>query len=109
MADVHFFLMYKDDIVTAFVIDDISGAILKISPNENPDLLPLGGRQSADALRKWWLHRAVPIKNTSVDPSLSNRPFLQNPKLYGSSYSHFIERSYTELWCFHRNILDSAS
>lgn len=52
MADVHFFLMHKDDIVTAIVIDVISGAILKISPNGNPDLLPLGGRQSADTSRK---------------------------------------------------------
>lgn len=66
MADVQFFLMHKDDIVAAVSIDDISGAILRIGSGGNRDLLPLGGRQSADALRKWWLRRAVPINQGHI-------------------------------------------
>lgn len=66
MAEVQFFLMHKDDIVTAISIDDISGAIVRISQNGEQDLLPLGGVQSPDALRKWWLRRAVPINQGHI-------------------------------------------
>ena len=66
MADVQFFLMHKDDVVAAVAIDDISGAIVRIGQRGNFDLLPLGGRQSADDLRKWWLRRAVPINQGHI-------------------------------------------
>ena len=66
MAEVQFFLMHKDDIVTAISIDDISGAIVRISQDGERDLLPLGGVQSPDALRKWWLRRAVPINQGHI-------------------------------------------
>lgn len=66
MAEVQFFLMHKDDIVTVISIDDISGAIVRISQDGERDLLPLGGVQSPDALRKWWLRRAVPINQGHI-------------------------------------------
>ncbi len=66
MADMQFFLMHKDDIVAAIAIDDVSGAIVRVGRDGDRDLLPLGGRQSADALRKWWLRRAVPINQGHI-------------------------------------------
>lgn len=61
MAEQSYELMHKDDVVASLQLDDLSGAILKVTPGTNPELLPLGGSQGADSLRKWWLRRAVPI------------------------------------------------
>ena len=47
-------------------LDDLSGAILKVTPSASPELLPLGGSQGADSLRKWWLRRAVPISQGNI-------------------------------------------
>lgn len=66
MAEQHYELMHKDDMVTALTLDDLSGAILKVTPGTNPELLPLGGRLGADSLRKWWLRRAVPISQGGI-------------------------------------------
>lgn len=66
MAEQHYDLMHKDDLVAALTLDDLSGAILKVTPGTNPELLPLGGSQGADSLRKWWLRRAVPISQGNI-------------------------------------------
>ena len=66
MAEQSYDLMHKDDIVASLQLDDLSGAILKVTPGANPELLPLGGSQGADSLRKWWLRRAVPISQGNI-------------------------------------------
>lgn len=66
MAEQHYTLMHKDDVVAQLQIDDLSGAILKVTPGANTELLPLGGCQGADSLRKWWLRRAVPISQGNI-------------------------------------------
>ena len=66
MAELHYNLMHKDELVVAITLDDLSGAILKVTPGTNPELLPLGGSQGADSLRKWWLRRAVPISQGNI-------------------------------------------
>lgn len=53
MAEQSYELMHKDDVVASLQLDDLSGAILKVTPDTNPKLLPLGGSQGADSLRKW--------------------------------------------------------
>lgn len=66
MAEQSYELMHKDDVVASLQLDDLSGAILKVTPCANPELLPLGGSQGADSLRKWWLRRAVPISQGNI-------------------------------------------
>ena len=66
MAEQEYDLMHKDDVVASLQLDDLSGAILKVTPSASPELLPLGGSQGADSLRKWWLHRAVPISQGNI-------------------------------------------
>ena len=61
MAEQGYDLMHKDDIVASLQLDDLSGAILKVAPGANPELLPLGGSQGADSLRKWWLLSLIHI------------------------------------------------
>ncbi len=66
MAEQSYELMHKDDVVASLQLDDLSGAILKVTPGTNSELLPLGGSQGADSLRKWWLRRAVPISQGNI-------------------------------------------
>ena len=66
MAEQHYDLMHKDDVVASLQLDNLSGAVLKVTPGTNPELLPLGGRLGADSLRKWWLRRAVPISQGGI-------------------------------------------
>ena len=66
MAEQGYDLMHKDDVVASLQLDDLSGAILKVTPGTNPELLPLGGGQGAGSLRKWWLRRAVPISQGNI-------------------------------------------
>ena len=66
MAEQSYELMHKYDVVASLQLDDLSGAILKVTPGTNPELLPLGGSQGADSLRKWWLRRAVPISQGNI-------------------------------------------
>ena len=66
MAEQGYDLMHKDDVVASLQLDDLSGAILKVTPSASPELLPLGGSQGADSLRKWWLRRAVPISQGNI-------------------------------------------
>ena len=66
MAEQSYELMHKDDVVASLQLDDLSGAILKVTPGTNLELLPLGGSQGADSLRKWWLRRAVPISQGNI-------------------------------------------
>ncbi|MFR1991877.1 MAG: hypothetical protein ACLS3C_18125 [Oscillospiraceae bacterium] len=73
MAEQSYELMHKDDVVASLQLDDLSGAILKVTPGASPELLPLGGSQGADSLRKWWLRRAVPISQGNIASSLCSR------------------------------------
>ena len=66
MAEQEYDLMHKNDVVASLQLDDLSGAILKVTPSASPELLPLGGSQGADSLRKWWLRRAVPISQGNI-------------------------------------------
>ena len=66
MAEQSYELMHKDNAVVSLQLDDLSGAILKVTPSVNPELLPLGGSQGADSLRKWWLRRAAPISQGNI-------------------------------------------
>lgn len=61
MEEKLYSLMHRDDPVCAITIDEISGAILRVSKPVNPELLPLGGCIDSAMLKKWWQHRAVPV------------------------------------------------
>ena len=80
MAEQGYDLMHKDDVVASLQLDDLSGAILKVTPSASPELLPLGGNQGADSLRKWWLRRAVPISQGNIAALLQQEgiPTTQN-------------------------------
>ena len=73
MAEQEYDLMHKDDVVASLQLDDLSGAIRKVTPSASPELLPLGGSQGADSLRKWWLRRAVPISQGNIAALLQQR------------------------------------
>ena len=60
MAEQSYELMHKDDVVASLQLDDLSGAILKVTPGANPELLPLGGSQGADSPRQWLGGRGRP-------------------------------------------------
>ena len=60
MEEKLYSLMHRDDPVCAITIDEVSGAILRVSKPVNPALLPLGGCIDSAMLKKWWQHRAVP-------------------------------------------------
>ena len=79
MAEQSYELMHKDDVVASLQLDDLSGAILKVTPGTNPELLPLGGSQGADSLRKWWLRRAVPISQGNIAALLQQEGHTVTP------------------------------
>ena len=79
MAEQSYELMHKDDVVASLQLDDLSGAILKVTPGANPELLPLGGSQGADSLRKWWLRRAVPISQGNIAALLQQEGHTVTP------------------------------
>ena len=58
--------MHRDAPVCSLLIDISSGTILKTSKPQNPELLPLGGCIDSEALRKWWLRRAVPVGQGNI-------------------------------------------
>ena len=62
MSERIYFLMHKDDTAATVTIDDVTGAMLRVAPQTQPELLPLGGRKSPDELRGWWQRRAVQRK-----------------------------------------------
>ncbi len=72
MSERQYFLMHQDDVVCAVSIDIVSGVILRVSRPKNPELLPLGGSAGADALRRWWLRRAVPMSRDRIRALLSH-------------------------------------
>lgn len=61
-----YYLMHRDDIVTIVGIDSVTGAMLRVAPKMNFDLLPVGGNTDAEALRKWWSQRAVPASQGNI-------------------------------------------
>ena len=40
MAEQGYDLMHKNDVVASLQLDDLSGAILKVTPSASPELLP---------------------------------------------------------------------
>ena len=65
-----YYLMHRDDIVTAVMIDPISGSIVKAANTTNKQLLPPGGNLSADSLKRWRARRAVPVSQGKMDKLL---------------------------------------
>lgn len=73
-------LMHKYEKVCLLDIDEI-GAVTKVEEVFNENLLPLGGNQSATALKTWWARRAVPTTQAHVKRLLekmnkTNQAFL---------------------------------
>ena len=79
MAEQSYELMHKDDVVASLQLDDLSGAILKVTLSASPELLPLGGSQGTDSLRKWWLRRAVPIRQGNIAALLQQEGHTVTP------------------------------
>ena len=73
-------LMHKYEKVCLLDIDEI-GAVTKVEKVFDENLLPLGGNQSATALKTWWARRAVPTTQAHVNRLLekmnkTNQAFL---------------------------------
>lgn len=81
MSEQTYFLMHKDDVATTVTIDDVTGAMLRVAPQTQPELLPLGGRKSPDELRGWWQRRAVPVSQGIVQRYLEQMG-LPTPQAY---------------------------
>ena len=81
MSEQAYYLMHKDDEVVMVSIDDVTGAMLRVAPQPQPELLPLGGRKSADELRGWWQRRAVPVSQGIVQRYLEQMG-LPTPQAY---------------------------
>lgn len=73
--------MHRDEPVCAITIDTVSGAILRVSKPIHPELLPPGGCVDPAMLRKWWLHRAVPIGQGKIQRIL-NQLGIATPQEY---------------------------
>lgn len=70
MAEQSYNLMHKDDVVASLQLDDLSGAILKVTPGTNPELLPLAAVRA----------QTVCANGGCAVPSLSVRATL--PRFY---------------------------
>lgn len=81
MSEQTYFLMHKDDVAATVTIDDVTGAMLRVAPQAQLELLPLGGRKSADELRAWWQRRAVPVSQGIVQRYLE-QVGLPTPQAY---------------------------
>ena len=81
MSEQAYYLMHKDDVAAAVTIDSVTGAMLRVSPKTQAELLPLGGRRSPDELRSWWQRRAVPISQGLVQQFLEQMG-LPTPQAY---------------------------
>ena len=81
MSERTCFLMHKDDVAATVTIDDVTGAMLRVAPQTQPELLPLGGRKSPDELRGWWQRRAVPVSQGIVQRYLEQMG-LPTPQAY---------------------------
>ena len=73
-------LMHKYEKVCLLDIGEI-GAVTKVEKVFDENLLPLGGNQSATALKTWWARRAVPTTQAHVNRLLekmnkTNQAFL---------------------------------
>ncbi len=81
MSEQTYFLMHKDDVAATVTIDDVTGAMLRVAQQTQPELLPLGGRKSPDELRGWWQRRAVPVSQGIVQRYLEQMG-LPTPQAY---------------------------
>ena len=61
-----YYLMHENDIVCLLFMDEVSGRIMKTGTKVNQELLPLGGNQSQQELKKWWDRRAVPVDQVNI-------------------------------------------
>lgn len=69
-GEQYFFLMHRNDVVTALNIDTRTGNIVQAAKNAVPELLPLGGRMSEKDLAAWWNRRAVPSARKGLGAAL---------------------------------------
>lgn len=76
-----YYLMHRDDIVTIVGIDPVTGTMLRVSPQMNYDLLPVGGNTDAETLRKWWSQRAVPVNQGNIQ-KIFNQLSITTPHSY---------------------------
>ncbi len=72
MNEIRFLFMHRDDIVCTVSVDTATGAFLRVSRPDAPELLPPGGRAGADAFRRWWQRRAVPLSQDRIRAFLSD-------------------------------------
>lgn len=61
-----YYLMHENDIVCLLFMDEVSGRIMKTGTKVNQELLPLGGNQLQQELKKWWDRRAVPVDQGNI-------------------------------------------
>ena len=61
-----YYLMHENEIVCLLFMDEISGQIIKTGTRVNQKLLPPGGNQSPQELKKWWNRRAVPVSQGNM-------------------------------------------
>lgn len=66
MDEQKYTLMHRERPVCEVTIEPISGAMLRVSKPEQPELLPLGGNIDTAMLRKWWQRRAVPVNQGRI-------------------------------------------
>lgn len=81
MSEQTYFLMHRDDIAATVTIDDLTGTMLKVSPKNQTELIPLGGCKSPDELRSWWQRRAVPVSQGIIRHYLEQAGLL-TPQAY---------------------------
>ena len=75
MQENLYYLMHRDDPVCMISIDPLSGAMLQVSQQKTPELLPPGTKSDVQMLRKWWQRRAVPINQGRIQHILEQMGF----------------------------------
>ena len=81
MEQKSYYLMHRDDPVCTVSIDPTSGNMLRVSQARETDLLPPGGRMDAEALRRWWHRRAVPVTQGRILSILEEKG-ISSPQEY---------------------------
>lgn len=60
-----YLLKHRDDTVCELYMDEV-GAVIENGLMFQPELLPPGGNQSVQELKKWWQRRAVPVTQEGI-------------------------------------------
>lgn len=66
-----FSLMHKDDEVIRFYLDTETGRILEVGKHGEPELLPLRAKHNPQAIKQWWIDRAIPLTRKGVAAALN--------------------------------------